>query len=173
MEDNTNNNNNAGSINHLLVTHGILSEFSISKKISSRDMLKLKNRAKKMSKNKKEFDAQMQKNLIAYTQKDVADNSVPGIIIPEGYSAKETPEFFEDDTKMMQLSYLSDVIAKKLINSNYSKEEICYVVLNLLGMLGVSNEDFRKFNKNYEFFDDSMPDDEDENDDGDGDKFEC
>jgi hypothetical protein len=157
------------SINHLISTHGILTEFTISKRIPRHEMLKLKNRARKLSKNDKEFEAQMQKGLIEYTRNDVVTNSIPGIILPEGFqSEQDIPSFLNDDNKMMQLSYLSDVIAKKLINSVYERDEVCYVILNLLGMLGISNNDFKKFNKNYEFFDDSLPDDEDDDDFEDG-----
>jgi len=154
------------AFNHLIAKHGVLTVFSIAKKISKSDIKKISDKVKKQYKNPEEFNKMLNKEILNFTNNKLDMNDIPGLIIPEGYKPKE-PTFFDDEQKIIKLNYLSDTIAKKLIENGYSKDEICYLILTLLNSIGLHDGDFKEFNKKY-----NMNDNSDENNEEDEDGYD-
>jgi hypothetical protein len=135
--------------NHLIAKHGVLSAFSIAKKVSPSDIKKITDKIKKKFEctSQEEFNKLIQNEIVKSTKYTVNRESIPGIIYEKNLNNK--PEFTMDNKKTIGLGILSSEIAKKLSQNKYSKDEICYLILNLLGILGLTDDDFRNFHKKY------------------------
>lgn len=156
--------------NHLIAKHGILTAFSIARKVSNEDIKNLTKKVKKECKNKKDFNQMLQQEIINSTKYAVTKNLIPGLIVPENIETVDhsKPSFKQDEQKLIKLNYISGTIAKKFVDSKYNKDEICYIVLSLLAALGLNDQDFKDFHNKYR---DTGPDNSDENtndDDSDG-----
>jgi hypothetical protein len=136
------------TVEHLISKHGVLVSFSIAKKVSKTDIKKLNDRLKKDCKDPKQFNKMLNDEISKFTQQSLKQEEIPGIIINSNNKDK-TNTFITDETKLLKLNHVSSTIAKKLIDANYTKDEICYVILSMLSSLGLSDEDFRNFHKKY------------------------
>ena len=67
----------------------------------------------------------------------------------------------------MMLNLFGMNIAKKLITQKYKREEICFIIITILGTLGLTDQDFKDFHKNnrQDINDDDDLDDEDYDED--------
>ena len=152
---------------HLIAKHGILTAFSIARKVSSRDIKKLTDKVKKECKDKSQFNQLLQQEILNSTKYAVTKNLIPGLIIPENMesSTPAKPSFKQDEQKLLKLNYISGTIAKKFVDSKYNKDEICYIVLSLLAALGLNDQDFKDFHNKYSDTGTENPDDDSESDD--------
>lgn len=146
---------------HLIARHGILTAFSIARKVSKKDIKQMSDKIKKNCKNKEEFNELLQKEVLNATKYSINKNLIPGLILPENVK-KTLKKELADEKRLMQLNYVSNVIAKKLMDNKLSKDEVCYIILTLLSMIGLQDEDFKNFNNKYGINDNE---DEDEDDD--------
>lgn len=151
--------------NHLIAKHGVLTSFSIARKVSKKDIKEISDKIKKKCKNKDDFNELLQKEVLKTTRYSMNQDLIPGLILPDK-STTNTRKELADEKKLMQLNYISNMIAKKLMDNKFSKDEICYIILTLLSSLGLNDQDFKNFNAKYGTGDD---DDENENDNNDDD----
>lgn len=158
------------SINHLVAKHGILTSFSIAKKISQSDIKKMTNKVKKQCKEPDDLQRLLHEEILKSTKYAITNDSIPGLILPEGYDPdKNSKSFKEDEEKLIKLNLLSTIIAKKFAENKFTKEEICFLILNILGSLGLTDTDFKSFHEKYGKSDGNSEDvSEDENDEEDG-----
>jgi co-chaperonin GroES (HSP10) len=146
------------TFNHLIVQHGILKSFHIAKKVSKKDIGDIKA-------------------LTDSLKTAVNRNLIPGIIHPESNSEQgvevkriqpdNTPSFKNDEKKMFKLNNLSATVANKFVDNEFSKDEVCYLILSMLSILGLTDEDFKQFHKKYN----NLQDDSDEDDSDDEPSF--
>lgn len=162
--------------NHLIAKHGVLASFSIARKVSRADIKKFSDKIKKQCKNKDDFNELLQKEILKTTKYSVNQDLIPGLILPESQQKSDTKDnkgdkpTFKDEQTLMKLNYVSSVIAKKLLDNKFNKDEICYLILSLLSGLGLNDQDFKNFHKKYgqpdespdESNDDESSDDEDD-----------
>jgi hypothetical protein len=154
----------SNGFNHLIAKHGILTSFSIARKVSKKDIKQISDKIKKQCKNKSDFNELLQKEVLKTTKYSMNQDLIPGLILPEK-SQQNARKEFADEKKLMQLNYVSNTIAKKLMDNKLSKDEICYIILTLLSSLGLSDQDFKNFNNKYGNPDDDIDDENDEDDD--------
>lgn len=153
--------------NHLIASHGILTAFSIARRVSPKDIkdmsakIKKDLRVKKQKKTQREFDELLKKEILKTSKYAIEHEQIPGLITSEN-NVNSRP-ILADDKRIMQLNYAANNIAKKWVREKTSKDEICYMILSLLNTLGLSDQDFKDFNKKYG----NQQDNEDE-DDGEG-----
>jgi hypothetical protein len=156
--------------NHLIAKHGVLSAFSIAKKVSPTDIKKItdkiKNKNKSKIKSQEAFNQLLQEEIINSTKYSVTKESIPGIIC-DNKPTSDSAQYTMNNKKTLGLDILANEIAKKISQNKYSKDEICYLILNLLGILGLTDDDFREFHKKYNPNYDEDVDDEDVDDDDD------
>jgi len=151
--------------NHLIAKHGILTSFSIARKVSKKDIKRISDKIKKQCKNKNDFNELLQKEVLKTTKYSMNQDLIPGLILSENEKRNDKKEL-ADEKKLMQLNYVSDTIARKIMDNKMSKDEVCYIILNLLSALGLNDQDFKNFNKKYGNSDENMEDeDEDDEDD--------
>lgn len=152
--------------NHLIAKHGVLTSFSIARKVSKKDIKSISDKIKKQCKTKEEFNELLQKEVLKTTKYSINQDLIPGLILPEKAAARKE---LADDKKLMQLNYVSNIIAKKLMDNKLSKDEICYIILTLLSSLGLNDQDFKNFNAKYG--NDDNDENENNNDDDDDNDF--
>lgn len=148
--------------NHLIAKHGVLTSFSIARKVSKKDIKEISDKIKKRSKNKAEFNELLQKEVLKTTKYSMNQDLIPGLILPE---TPNTRKVLADEKRLMQLNYISNIIVKKLMDNKFSKYEICYIILTLLSSLGLNDQDFKNFNAKYGTHDENDEDATDNDDD--------
>lgn len=152
----------SNGFNHLIAKHGVLTSFSIARKVSKKDIKEISDKIKKRSKNKAEFNELLQKEVLKTTKYSMNQDLIPGLILPE---KPNTRKELADEKRLMQLNYISNTIAKKLMDNKFSKDEICYIILTLLSSLGLNDQDFKNFNTKYGTHDENDEDETDNDDD--------
>lgn len=157
------------NLKHLISEKGILVNFSVAKKISPEKIKSLESKIKKKMKKDDDLVNLLKQEISKETQKTLDINDIPGLI--DVYQKKAIHQsskgIFENETKVMMLNLFGIGIAKKLISKKLKKDEICFVILTILGALGLTDEDFRMFHKNNHHAGDNPQDDEDDYDDED------
>jgi len=166
-------------INHILNVEGILKNFSIAKKISSSELREIKSLASKSCSSKEDYVELLKREIIRYTDSYVKKNKIPGLIIKKKDGLKN---FTIKDPVYIKLYKEAALLAKNLTNGrNLRKQELIFLIMSLVGALGLTQDDFNKFNReinrNPDFeesekwggfgeFDVGSDDDDDDDDDG-------
>src|ERR1035437_666085 len=131
------------STQHILSKEGILTTFSIAKKVSKKDILALqKNFLGDNFKNRK-FKKLLTKKMLEETKKAFLDQKIPGLIIP----GKNIPD--EEKRKMMELTYFASIVTKKIAEKKIDKFHSCYIISAIVNMLGLTESDFDEFHRKF------------------------
>lgn len=164
-------------INHILNVDGILKNFNIAKKINSSELKSIKEFASKNCASKEDYLELLKKEIIRYTDEYVKKHKIPGLIIKKKDGLKN---FTIKDPTYLKLYREAALLAKSLTNNrNLEKRELIFLIMSLVGALGLTQEDFNKFNKEINrskdfeenekwggFGEFDVDDDNDDNDDG-------
>lgn len=153
------------NLNHLIAKHGIMSSFSIARKISKNEFKSLTQKIKKNCKTKKEFDLLLKKEIIKKTNESINLNKIPGLVVPHKEKKvinKRPKQFFlDDDKRTALLSIFGATIVERIIDKKLSKDEMCFLILTIVNLLKLSDHDFKMFHQKNE----SPSEDTDEDDD--------
>jgi hypothetical protein len=142
---------------------GVMSSFSVAKKITEEDISKYFSKHKRAGKSEKQIGEMLRAQIVSDISKAVEKNQIPGII-----SVDELPENLGIDKEvvenMPELNRLIIIITNKMAEKKYDKMSLCYFINSIVNMLGLSEEDFNKFHRKNGPVDAEEPDDEDYND---------
>ena len=69
------------NLDHLIAKHGVMSSFSIARKISKNEFKSLTQKIKKNCKTKKEFDLLLKKEIIKKTNESINLGKIPGLVV--------------------------------------------------------------------------------------------
>src|SRR4051812_22564839 len=103
---------------HILAKEGILTTFSIAKKITARDVKKLREKIKTAKLDADKINELLKMSIIKDTQKDIETKKIPGLVL-------EGIEDVEEKKRIMELTYFASMIAKKLSEKNIDKYHSC------------------------------------------------
>lgn len=131
--------------NHILAKEGILTTFSIAKKVTAKDVKKLRDKLKSAKIDADKLQELLRSTVIKETQQALETQKIPGLIID---GAEES----EEKKRIMELTYFSSVIAKKLSEKKIDKYHSCYIINAIVNMLGLSEEDFDEFHRKFSKF---------------------
>jgi hypothetical protein len=131
--------------NHVLAEEGILTTFSIAKKVTTKDVKKLRDKLKSAKIDSGKLQELLRNTVIKETQKAIETQKIPGLII-------EGMEESEEKKRIMELTYFSSVIAKKLSEKKTNKYHSCYIINAIVNMLHLTEEDFDDFHKKFSKF---------------------
>ncbi len=133
--------------NHVLSKEGILTTFSIAKRITAKDIRKISQKLKrsKSHANSEELQDLLKEKIIKDTQKNLDINKIPGLII-------QGADDEEEKKRIMELTYFASMIAKKLSEKNIDKYYSCYIINAIVNMLGLTEENFNEFHKKFSKF---------------------
>jgi hypothetical protein len=157
------------NLKHLISEKEILVNFNVAKKISSAKMKVMEEKVKKKMKRGDDLETLLKQEITKQAQKTLNFNEIPGLIrMNKPQTDKSSPiGIFKNETKVMMLNLFGVSLAKKMISQKFKKDEICFIILTVLGSLGLIDEDFRNFHKNNRYENDSLPEDDDDfEDDG-------
>lgn len=151
---------------HILAKEGILTTFSIAKKITAKDVKKLRDKIKTAKVNAEQLNEMLKESIIKNTQKDIEKQKIPGLVL-------EGVEDAEEKKRIMELTYFASMISKKLSEKNIDKYHSCYIINAIVNMLGLTEENFDEFHKKFSDFKkgtgtDFKPDKRKPNDEDDG-----
>lgn len=143
--------------NHILSKEGILTTFSISKRILIKDVLRLQKNIKiKKSLNPK-IQNLLYEKMIEETKKAFLDKKIPGLTIPDQGISNEEKKI------MMELTYFASVVAKKMDEKRIDKFHSCYIINAIVNILGLDEKAFEDFHKKFsKYRNNSENDNEDE-----------
>lgn len=132
---------------HILSKLGVLSSFSIAKRITPEYIEKYFKKQKKSGRTK----AEIQKQFIQKVEQDILtamnDSTIPGLLKDGGqFDNKNTSNLPSDISNNLHIiNKLIVNIAHKIMGYNFDKMTLCYIINSLVNLLNLSEEDFEKF----------------------------
>lgn len=143
---------------HILSEEGILTSFSIAKKVDNRLIKRLQAKAKKDGMSDEELNKKIGELIIAQTKLAIDNNEIPGLVWAGMDVNEEHIDRDVDDKKTIELTYLASLLSKKISEKNLNKYDSCYLINAMINLLGLTEDDFEDFyNK---FSDEQSTDDE-------------
>lgn len=128
--------------NHILAKEGILTTFSIAKKVTAKDVSKLRKKIKGAKMDAEKLQEMLASAIVKDTQKNLNLAKIPGLII-------EGVDDVEEKKRIMELTYFASMIAKKLSEKNIDKYYSCYIINAIVNMLGLTEDNFNEFHKKF------------------------
>lgn len=132
---------------HILNQLGILTSFSVAKKITEEDIQKYFNKQKKSGKSEKQIGDMLHAQILTDIQNALLKNEIPGLI-----SSQEMAKHMGLDQsvvdKIPELNRLVMLLGQKLAEKKYDKMSLCYFINSLVNCLGLTERDFEKFHRN-------------------------
>lgn len=139
---------------------GVMTAFSVAKKITEEDINKYFSKQKRQGKTEKQIGKMLQDKILGEIHSAMENNKIPGLITPQEFA-----ESLGMDKKVVEkipdINRLIMVISSKLSEKKYDKMSLCFFINSLVNMLGLTEEDFIKFHRQNHT-------DEDDEDDEDG-----
>lgn len=133
------------SNNHLLAKYGIMTNFSIAKKITKKQLKSLTDKFGSSN----DLSEVLRNEILKETKLAIHNNKIPGIITNEKFPIKasntENPNATIDLVKKTKLMYFSTLVIQKISDQNLTKDECCFIIVNLINGLGLKESDFKKF----------------------------
>ena len=125
---------------------GILTTFSVAKKISEEDIQNYFSKQKKAGKSERQIGDMLHDKILDDIQDALVNNRIPGLI-----SSQEIAKQLGFDQsvidKMPELDRLVMIIAQKLSDKKYDKMALCYFINSLVNILRLDEKDFEKFHQ--------------------------
>lgn len=157
------------NLKHLISEFGILVNFNVAKKISPEKIKSLENKLKKKIKKGDNLEDLLKHEISKQTQKTLDISDIPGLIglDKSNIEKNNSKGIFQDEAKVLMLNYFAMTLTKKMITQKFKKDEICFIILTILGTLGLTDQDFRMFHKNNQQSDENLNDNDEFDDDDD------
>lgn len=137
---------------HLISSLGILTSFSIAKKIDKKEVSKESRKLKKIfnETNPEKFQKLLMDSLVEKTRMSLENETPPGLIFP-----KKHPKKNELDKFYMELSAISQALNNKFVEENLSKHQVCFILNAVINLFGLTEEDFLRFHKRFQKYKDN------------------
>jgi hypothetical protein len=143
---------------HILNQMGIMTSFSVAKKVTEEEMKKYFSNGKKKGLTDKQIGEMFRDKILKDIETALDNQKIPGLLAPidmaKGLNKKVTEN-------MPELNRLIMVIAHKMAEKKYDKMSLCYFINSLVNLLGLSESDFDKFHGNNSETDRDDDDDDD------------
>jgi hypothetical protein len=147
---------------HLLTQMGVLTSFSVAKKITEDDIKSLIKKEKKSLQNDEDVSEVIKLKIMDEIKEALHNGKIPGLIHPLDGITKDL------QGKLGELNRLIMVVSHKILEKKMDKFSMCYIINTMVNVLGLSDKDFEEFHKkvlNHNLdSDDDEDDDEDEGD---------
>ncbi len=131
--------------NHILAKEGILTTFSIAKRVTAKDVTKLRKKIKGAKMDAEKLQQLLMSTIVKDTQKNLKLTQIPGLII-------EGADDEEEKKRIMELTYFASMIAKKLSEKQIDKYYSCYIINAIVNKLQLTENDFNEFHKKFSKF---------------------
>ena len=153
---------------HILSIHGIMSNFSIAKKVTKQRLNKLTKELNETNLESQKFQERLKHDILKETQIAYYNNSIPGLITnkKQKIDTKHKSAVVSAQTQK-KVAMLITVVLAKIAEKDLSKKELCLFMIQLINGLGLRDVDFKRFHQNYMDQEDDDFDDFDEDEDDD------
>lgn len=131
---------------HILNQLGILTTFSVAKKITEEDIQKFFTKQKKAGKTENQIGEMLHAKILNDIQESLLKNEIPGLISSEEI-AKQLGLDQSVIDKVPEINRLVMLLAHKLAEKKYDKMSLCYFINSLVNVLGLTERDFEKFHR--------------------------
>ena len=131
---------------HILNQMGVITSFSVAKKVPENDIHKFFSRGKKSGKSTEELNDIIKKKVLGEIESAVVNHQIPGLLTPEEL-AKEMGVQPNVINNISELNRLIMIVSHKLAEKKYDKMSLCYFINSLVNMLGLTESDFEKFHR--------------------------
>lgn len=138
---------------HILSQMGVLSSFSIAKKVTEKDIRKYFSK-QRGHKSEAEIQSLLRDKIVSEIMTAIEANNVPGLITPQEM-AKDIGLDKNVIKNVPELNRLVAVIVAKLTEKNYDRMSLCYFINSLVNLLGLTERDFERFHRSGEDDDDN------------------
>lgn len=132
---------------HILNQLGILSSFSVAKKIKEEEIEKYFAKQKKTGKSERQISEMLHAQILNDIQEALLKNEIPGLISSQEI-AKQLGLDQSVVDKVPELNRLVMLLGHKLAEKKYDKMSLCYFINSLVNILGLTERDFEKFHRN-------------------------
>jgi hypothetical protein len=138
---------------HILNQLGILSSFSVAKKIKEEDIQKYFVKQKRSGKSEEQIGEMLHEQILNDIQDALLKNEIPGLL-----SSQEIARQMGLDQSVIdqvpELNRLVMLLAHKLSEKKYDKMSLCYFINSIVNILRLTERDFEKFHRNNKEDDD-------------------
>ena len=131
---------------HILNQMGVITSFSVAKKVSEVDVHKFFSRRKKDGKTEAEINEMLKEKILGEIEDAVVNCQIPGLLNPQELAAEcgINPNVVKN---IPELHRLTMVIGYKLAEKKYDRMSLCYLINNIVNLLGLTEQDFEKFHQ--------------------------
>lgn len=141
---------------HILNQMGVITSFSVAKKVNEDDITKFFAKGKKAGKSVEEMNTLLRDKVLGEIEEAVTSRKIPGLLAPEEL-AKQMGVQQNVINNMPELNRLIMIVGHKLAEKKYDRMSLCYFINSLVNLLGLTEQDFEKFHRQN-----SPPDDGDD-----------
>lgn len=131
---------------HILSQMGVMTSFSVSKRIDENELKKFCSKMKNKGLRKSDAYKIFQEKLASEIHQSIEENKVPGLV-----NASEVCKENEAENKILkkhpEINRIIVAVASKLIEKNCDKTTLCYFINSLVNMLNLTEDDFDKFHR--------------------------
>lgn len=131
---------------HILNQMGVITSFSVAKKVSEDDIHKFFSKGKKSGKSTEELNNILRDKVLGEIEDAVIHRKIPGLLSPEEL-AKEMGVQQNVINNMPEMNRLIMIVGHKLAEKKYDKMSLCYFINSLVNLLGLTESDFEKFHR--------------------------
>lgn len=172
----------SNKLEHLLSKQGVLTSFSIARRINDENIQKLTEKIKAISKNKADFNKKLRDEIHRQSAESIITGNIPGLIV-NGEVKSDTPKSIINNKetsekltynvskeKLAGLYAFASAFNKEALHNKLTKSDICFIIYTIINFLEIKEEDFKKFhddltnNKDNSQDDDNADDNPDYND---------
>jgi len=131
---------------HILNQMGVITSFSVAKKVKAEDIESFFKKGKKYGKTIDEMNEILRNKVLKDIEESIFLQKIPGLVSPEEI-AKNMGIQKNIIDNMPVLNKLAMVLNFKLSEKKFDKMSLCYFINSLVNMLGLTEEDFENFHK--------------------------
>jgi hypothetical protein len=131
---------------HILNQMGVITSFSVAKKVSEDDIHKFFSKGKKSGKSTEQLNKILRERVLGEIEEAVTHRKIPGLLSPEEL-AKEMGVQQKVINNMPEMNRLIMIVGHKLAEKKYDKMSLCYFINSLVNLLGLTENDFEKFHR--------------------------
>jgi hypothetical protein len=133
-------------VSHILKKTGILTSFTIAKKISEKDIMSMMEEIKKENITSTEkINIRLREKVIEKSNESTELNNIPGLL-------NSPNESFEGNLKLNKCRNFANNICKEIKDNGVDNYHICFIINVLINELKLTEIDFEKFNERFEKF---------------------
>jgi hypothetical protein len=129
--------------NHILAKEGVLTSFSIAKRVPSEEIKKLRSKISVDFVDDEQIDRELTKVILEKTKKSLDFDKIPGLLMKSVLKEEAQTKRFAE------LTFFASLIAKKMKDKKIDKNSSCYIINAIVNMLDLTEKDFDEFHENF------------------------